>query len=61
MTPMHTQGSVDMENLEKMTDKIPLKRWGNPEDIAPAVIYLLSDVSSYVTGSDIKIDGGYTI
>lgn len=61
LTPMHTNGSVEAEKLEETVQKIPMKRWGLPEDIAYGVIYLLSDASSYLTGSDIKIDGGYTI
>lgn len=61
LTPMHTNGAVEEDLLEKAVEKIPLKRWGLPQDIAPAVVYLLSDASSYVTGTDIKIDGGCTI
>lgn len=57
LTPMHPEDIKDSDIYKK----IPLKRWGTPEDIAPAVIYLLSDSSLYLTGSDIKIDGGYTI
>lgn len=61
LTPMHTGGAVDAEKLEETVSKVPLKRWGQPEDIAYAAIYLLSDASAYVTGTDIKVDGGYTL
>jgi len=61
LTPMHTGGVVEKEKLEETIAKVPLKRWGMPEDIAYGAIYLLSNASSYLTGSDIKIDGGYTI
>lgn len=61
LTPMHTDGTVEAEKLEETVSKVPMKRWGTPEDIAYGAIYLLSDASSYLTGSDIKIDGGYTI
>ena len=37
---------------------VPLGRVGTPEDIAPAVIYLASEASSWMTGQDIKINGG---
>lgn len=61
LTPMQTNGSISEEDLDKAIAKVPMKRWGRPEDIAYASIYLLSDASSYLTGSDIKVDGGYTI
>lgn len=60
-TPMHTGGSVEEEKLGETIKKIPIQRWGEPKDIAYAAIYLLSDASSYVTGMDIKVDGGITI
>jgi NAD(P)-dependent dehydrogenase (short-subunit alcohol dehydrogenase family) len=61
LTPMHTQGAVDSEQIESKVNGIPIQRWGSPEDIAYAAIYLLSDASSYVTGADIKVDGGITL
>ncbi len=61
LTPMHTGGVVEEEKLQETIANVPLKRWGTPQDIAYGAIYLLSDASSYLTGSDIKIDGGYTI
>lgn len=61
LTPMHTDGVVEEEQLNKAVEKIPLKRWGRPEEIAFAAIYLLSNASSYLTGSDIRIDGGGSI
>jgi NAD(P)-dependent dehydrogenase (short-subunit alcohol dehydrogenase family) len=42
-------------------EKYPLKRYGEPEDIAYGIIYLLSDASSWVTGHSLIIDGGITI
>lgn len=38
----------------------PLKRWGQADELAGLVVYLLSDSSSFVTGADVLIDGGYT-
>ena len=43
------------------TSIIPYRRLGTPEELAGAVIYLASDASTYTTGSDIIIDGGFTI
>lgn len=60
-TPMHQDGTIDEEKLQETVNKIPFKEWGKPQDVAFATIYLLSDVSSYVTGTDICIDGGYII
>lgn len=61
LTPMQTEGVVGSNELEEAVKSIPMKRWGAPEDVANAAIYLLSDASSYVTGTNIVIDGGYTI
>ncbi len=42
------------------TDRVPLGRWGEPEEIAAATLFLLSDDASYVTGSELLVDGGVT-
>ena len=44
-----------------MTERYPLKKLGKPEDVAWGAIYLLSDASRWVTGTNLIIDGGYTI
>lgn len=56
-TPMLDQllGSTD---AEKLTRQVPLGRLGEPDDVASAVLYLASDESRFVTGSEFKIDGG---
>lgn len=46
--------------LTNYNKKVPLKRMGTPEDIAPGVVYLLSDAANYVTGHNLIIDGGWT-
>lgn len=40
--------------------KVPMKRMGNPKDIAPAVSFLLSDDAGYITGQNLIVDGGWT-
>lgn len=55
-----TLGSLSKEDIEKDEAKYPLG-YGKPEDIAFAVIYLLSDASKWITGSIIKMDGGSTL
>ena len=54
-------GVITEEQLKEDMKKYPLKRYGKPEEVAYAVIYLLSDASSWVTGSNLVIDGGYTL
>lgn len=49
------------EVMASTNGKFPLNRLGKPEDIAYAAIYLLSDASSWVTGAELKIDGGYSL
>ena len=49
------------EQRKAYEDNIPLKRLGNPEDVANACIYLGSDISSYVTGQVISVCGGLNI
>ena len=39
----------------------PIKRYGTPEEVAYATIYLLSDASAWTTGTEIKLDGGLTL
>lgn len=49
---------LDEKTVQGWRDAIPLKRGGKPEDIANACVYLGSDLSSYVTGQTIHVDGG---
>lgn len=48
----------DAEIAAKLARQIPLNRVGDPEDVAQAIIYLASDESRFMTGSELKLDGG---
>ena len=50
--------SFSQEELELDKKHYPLKRYGNPEEIAWSIIYLLSDATKWVTGTQLVIDGG---
>lgn len=54
-------GSFTEEQKEKEKQNYPLRRFAKPEDIAYGIAYLLSDASSFVTGTALKIDGGMTL
>lgn len=54
-------GSVTAEDLAEDMKKYPLKRYGKPEEVAYAIIYLLSDASAFTTGASLVIDGGFTL
>ena len=51
----------DKENYRKFCEKIPVGRFGETNEILTSVAFLASRYSSYVTGADIKVDGGWTI
>ena len=57
-TSILSAGTISEEQLKKNVAAYPLGRFGKPEDIAYAIIYLLSDASSWVTGHTLVIDGG---
>ena len=59
-TPLIHHGTLTQEQLDEDREKYPLKRYGQPIDIANGAIYLLSDASSWLTGQSIVIDGGLT-
>lgn len=56
-----SKGTFGEEELETLKQKYPLRRFGKPEDIARCAVYLLSDASNWMTGSNILIDGGFTL
>jgi 3-oxoacyl-[acyl-carrier protein] reductase len=59
-----TEGIREMnrpEHIEAMARTIPLKRLGDPEDVAYAMLFLASDEAGYITGQSVIVDGGQTL
>jgi NAD(P)-dependent dehydrogenase (short-subunit alcohol dehydrogenase family) len=60
-TPFIYRGKITEEDFKKNKEQYPLKRYGQPNEVAWAIIYLLSDASAWVTGTNLVIDGGVSI
>lgn len=60
LTPMGTQVWGDPAKGDPMLQKIPLRRFGTPQEVADLVLFLASPASDLITGEAILIDGGYT-
>jgi cyclopentanol dehydrogenase len=60
VTAMTERRRADPDAYALMLSRIPLGRFGEPEEVAHAVLYLASDESAFVTGSELVIDGGWT-
>lgn len=59
---MQVPKGVDMTKLlETFMAKIPMKRMGEPDDIGKVALFLASDMASYITGTQIVVDGGYLL
>ena len=59
-TDMNAERRADPELFQQSLSRIPLGKVAQPEDIAYAVLYLASDEASFMTGSELVIDGGLT-
>mgnify|MGYP000094236351 CR=1 FL=1 len=47
--------------IKMMADKVPLKKWGQPEDVAVLYCFLASDEASYISGAILPVDGGVVV
>jgi len=56
-TDIHADGG-EADRVNRVSDNIPMKRGGQPEEVAQAIVWLLSEEASYVTGSHIELAGG---
>lgn len=48
------------EQMQQFNSSVPMQRWGEPEEIGKLALFLCSDGASYITGTDVVIDGGWT-
>lgn len=60
-TGLTEHGPLSEEDYQKDEMRYPLSRYGKPEEVAYAAIYLLSDASAWITGTDLVIDGGISL
>ncbi|MFZ2175493.1 MAG: SDR family oxidoreductase [Rhodococcus sp. (in: high G+C Gram-positive bacteria)] len=60
-TDMTTEAQDSEQFTTQVISRVPLKRWGTPEDFAGIAVYLASDASAFQTGSSVLIDGGYSM
>lgn len=60
-TILASPGAITKEQLDADTQRYPLKRYAEPEEIAWAAVYFLSDASKWITGTDFIIDGGLSL
>jgi len=60
-TPMNAAEREDPEAERSILSQIPMGRWGRPEEVAAAAVFLCSDAASFITGEVLVIDGGQTV
>jgi NAD(P)-dependent dehydrogenase (short-subunit alcohol dehydrogenase family) len=58
LTPLTKAAAERPDVYSYVADRIPMKRWGEPREVAQAILFLASDAASYITGEEITVDGG---
>lgn len=61
VTEQSARSRTDPAHVASVAARTPLGRWGQPEDIGPAVLFLASDAARFVTGTCLNVDGGYSV
>ena len=56
-----TEKSLSANEMKVLSEQIPLERFANPDEIAKTVLFLVSELNTYITGQNIIIDGGFTL
>ena len=60
-TNIYNNTTITTKQLEEEMKKYPLGRYGRPDEIASAIVYLLSDATKWMTGTNLLIDGGFSL
>ena len=60
ISPGGVEDGQSLKFIKRYTERTPLKRMARPDDVVGASLYLLSDASIYVSGTDLKVDGGWS-
>ena len=60
LSPGGVAGGQDAEFVRKFNDRVPMGRMAETADLGGPLVFLASDASSYVTGTELRVDGGFT-
>jgi NAD(P)-dependent dehydrogenase (short-subunit alcohol dehydrogenase family) len=58
-TPINAEGRKDRAHYDRITARIPLGRWAQPDDIAGSAVFLATPAARYITGTVLAVDGGF--